>query len=88
MPLRTVVEEDAFSTVKGRIFPTCERADEFLDGAIWRVSRDPESGTLLWEETTTTPSVWGLEHDTPGASLFILYAFDADCVYLMSLVTA
>ena len=45
--MRTVVYESEFDDELEEIEPEFERADEFIRGTEWVLSRDPESGTCV-----------------------------------------
>jgi hypothetical protein len=60
-----------------RIQPNIRRADEFLDGAVTILSRQPESGCPL-----DNSNVWFICGHTVDVAIY--YTFDADNVYFLS----
>ena len=42
--MRTIVKDPRFETELSQLIPAIERADEFVSGAEWALSRDPTIG--------------------------------------------
>jgi len=80
--LREIVEETRFSDELSQLIPDARRADEFIDGAKWVLSRDPFSGKRI-----STSRVWFLPMEqVPGILPVILYyTFDDDYVNFLSI---
>jgi hypothetical protein len=76
--IRTVVFDKQFERGLALIEPHVHRADEFVDGAVRILSRDPESGCPLEDS-----QVWFIGGHTVDAALY--YTFDADHVYFLSI---
>jgi len=73
----TIVEEHRFSTELAALMADPVRADEFMEGAMWVLSRRPTSGRKL------TDDVWFLPMTATNISLY--YRFDDNNVYLLSI---
>jgi len=58
------------------------RADEFVEGAEWVLSRYPDAGTKI------AKNVWFLPIGRPSLGLSLYYTFDEDRVYFLSLQRA
>lgn len=60
-----------------------KRSDEFVQGAVWTLSRDPEYGTQIAKNSR----VWFLPiEDTPTATpVAIYYTFNEDKVTFLSI---
>jgi hypothetical protein len=79
---REIIEEHRFADELARIITDAKRADEFIDGARWLLSRNPKSGTRI-----STSEVWFLPmEEIPGILPVILYyTFDDDFVNFLSI---
>ena len=75
--MRSVVESQQFADELQKLRPDPVRADDFVDGAKWVLSRNPEVGTKIGN------SVWFLPM-TLGNSI-IYYTFEEDRVDLLSI---
>lgn len=82
--IRDIVEESQFLTELQELEPDAVRADDFVDGAKWVLSRHPESGTKIGQ------LVWFLPMFRPpsGPSVVLYYTFDADRVFFLSIELA
>lgn len=76
--IRTVVYDERFEYELGLIEPNVRRADEFVEGAVTILSREPESGCQL-----DGSQVWFICGHTVDAALY--YTFDKDNVYFLSI---
>lgn len=76
--IRTVVFDKRFEEELAQIESQVRRADEFVDGAVTILSRDPEAGFQL-----SNSQVWFVCGHTVDAALY--YTFDADHVYFLSI---
>ena len=80
---REVVYEPTFDSELKAIHPSFQRAEEFVDGAVWILARSPESGHRI----STTSNVWMLPvaqvDDIPHAAIF--YTFTNTHVWLLSI---
>lgn len=80
--MRTVVYERTFDDQLNSLEPNFERADDFISGAEWILSRNPEFGTLVDEESF----IWFLPIlDIFETSLGISYTFNDEYVYCLSI---
>lgn len=81
-PNRTVVWEPQFEREFLAIIPDVRRADEFISGVVWNLSRDPEEGV----QSSPGSSVWMIfMHEFPNVpALTIYYTFNDECVQLRS----
>ena len=72
-----------FERELAELLPNARRADEFIRGAEWCLSRDPESGTQVVHSTP----VWYLPIDeVVGATqVAVYYTFDAERVFFLSI---
>ncbi len=75
--LWNIVEEHSFSTELSALLDDPVRADEFVDGAKFVLSRKPDAGTMIGE------AVWFLPMILKNAVIY--YRFDDDNVYLLSI---
>ena len=73
----SIVEEHAFADELAALMSDPIKADEFLEGAKFTLSRKPRSGTQIGE------NVWFLPMTLSTLALF--YKFDEECVYLLSI---
>lgn len=80
--LREVIEEHRFSRELKRIIAQEKRADEFINGAIWVLSRDPRKGKRIGSS-----DVWFLAmQEIPDVLPVVLYyTFDSEHMFLMSI---
>jgi hypothetical protein len=80
--IREIREEPRFTLELQTIIPNAKRADEFTDGAKWRLSRDPFSGRRI-----SNSHVWFVPMEEIPAllSVVIYYTFDDDYVNLLSI---
>jgi hypothetical protein len=76
--IRTVVFDERFERDLAAIERNVRRADEFVEGAVTILSREPESGCLL-----EGSQVWFICGHTVDAALY--YTFDDDHVYFLSI---
>ncbi|CBE67909.1 protein of unknown function [Candidatus Methylomirabilis oxygeniifera] len=83
--LRCVIKEKRFESELKRIKTNPRRADDFVEGPEWVLSRDPEQGTQVEED----PPVWflGIEDDSSHLTAAIYYTFDENHVWLLSIRT-
>lgn len=75
--IRTVIYDKRFEREMARIQPNIRRADEFLEGTVTVLSRQPELGRLL-----DGSNVWFICGHTVDVAIY--YTFDADNVYFLS----
>jgi hypothetical protein len=87
--LREIVEEHRFRDELAVLLPDARRADEFIDGAKWVLSRDPSKGRRISKSKVwflpmaAIPSTEGAQ---PGILPIILYyTFDDDYVNFLSI---
>lgn len=80
--LREIVEDTRFTNELKTLIPDARRAEEFIDGAKWVLSRDPSSGKRI-----STSKIWFLSlEEIPGILPVILYyTFDDNYVNLLSI---
>jgi hypothetical protein len=87
--LRVIVEEHRFASELAALLLNARRADEFIDGAKWVLSRDPFKGKRI-----STSNVWFLpiaeipesDENPPGILPVVLYyTFDDDYVNFLSI---
>ena len=76
--IRTVVFDKRFEEELKQIESHVRRADEFVEGAVAILARDPEAGFRL-----EGSQVWFIGGHTVDAALY--YTFDADHVYFLSI---
>lgn len=81
--LRQIIKEKRFERELGRIRTNPRRADDFVEGAEWILSRDPECGS----QATEDPPVWflGIEDESSHMTAGIYYIFNEHCVWLLSI---
>ena len=82
--LREIVEDHLFSAQLQDLIPNSRRADEFVEGTMWTLARDPEQGTRV----RFGSPVWGMpiSQYAPGVqNVVIYYTFNQSCVYLLSI---
>jgi hypothetical protein len=82
--LREIIEESQFTVELQEIEPDAIRADEFVDGAKWVLSRNPEYGTKIGQLVWFIPMLRSLSEP----SMVLYYTFDADRVFLLSIQIA
>ena len=75
--MRSVVESQRFAEELQKLRSDPVRADDFMDGAKWVLSRKPEIGTKIGK------SVWFLPMAIGNAVIY--YTFDEDQVDLLSI---
>ena len=75
--IRTIIHDKRFEREMARIEPDIRRADEFMEGAVTILSRQPEVGCQLEDS-----NVWFICGHTVDIAIY--YTFDADHVYLLS----
>lgn len=81
--LYTIVEEHYFRLQLRKIKRDAKRAEEFLEGAKWILSRAPDAGMKVADD------VWFLPNDVPGdVPVNLYYTFDEDHVYLLRIEIA
>lgn len=80
--VREIIEEHRFTLELAALFPKAQRADEFIDGAKWTLSRDPFSGRRIGNS-----HVWFLSIEQIAGILPIIlyYTFDDDYVNFLSI---
>jgi hypothetical protein len=73
---------EPFARQLREIIPEAERADEYIEGAEWVLSRDPTYGTQL-----NGSDVWFLpmENVPDMPSIVLYYTFDDERVYFISI---
>lgn len=76
--IRTVVFDERFEYELAYIEHHAKRADEFIEGAVTILSRNPEAGCRLEDS-----NVWFVCGHTVDAALY--YTFDADRVVFLSI---
>lgn len=85
-PLRSVIRNETFAKQLQDIKPGARRADEFMRGIEWILSRHPESGTQVGPNY----HVWAFPVldalDLP--ELIVYYTFNDDNVWLLSIKRA
>jgi len=79
---RQIIEEHRFTKELEQLIGEAQRADEFVDGSKWLLSRSPKSGTRI-----SKSHVWFLPiKEIPGIlPVVIYYTFDEDHVNLLSI---
>ena len=79
-----IVEEDYFRLQLKRIQPDAKRADEFIDGVKWVLSRDPTMGIQV------SDTVWFIAMaDSPeNISVNLYYTFNESHVYFLAIEIA
>jgi hypothetical protein len=79
--MREIIEEHRFAFELQALVPRAQRADEFIDGAKWVLSRDPYTGRRIGSS-----HVWflpmKLEDHLP---IILYYTFDDDYVNFLSI---
>lgn len=80
--MRVIIEEHRFAFELQALIPNAKRADEFIDGAKWVLSRDPSKGKRIGKS-----HVWFLPmEEIPGILPVILYyTFDDSYVNFLSI---
>jgi len=80
--IREIIEEDRFKEELRHIISDARRADEFLDGARWVLSRDPMSGSRIGPT-----AVWffPMEEIPNILPVVLYYTFDHDYVNFLSI---
>jgi hypothetical protein len=80
--LREIVDEHRFAIELSQIIRHAKRADEFIDGAKWLLSREPRQGMQIGNS-----HVWFLPmKQVPGILPVVLYyTFDDNYVNLLSI---
>ena len=80
--MREIIEEHRFSLELQALVPNAKRADDFIEGAIWALSRNPSKGRRIGSS-----HVWFLPmEDVPGLLPVVLYyTFDDDFVNFLSI---
>ena len=80
--MREIIEEHRFSDELRKIIQHSRRADEFIDGAKWTLSRNPQAGKRIG-----TSNVWFLAmEEIPGILPVVLYyTFDDNFVNFVSI---
>ncbi len=79
---REIIEEDRFKQELAQIINEPRRADEFIDGTKWLLTRSPEAGKQIGRS-----HVWFIPAH-PNQSILqvvIYYTFDSDFVNLLSI---
>jgi hypothetical protein len=76
--IRTVVYDERFEYEPAYLQPNVRKADDFVDGAVNILARDPEAGCQLEDS-----EVWFVCGHTVDAALY--YTFDKDHVYFLSI---
>ena len=79
---REIVEEHRFTEELGKLIGNARRADEFVDGAKWALSRDPNIGGPIGKGLVCFLPI--AESDVVD-SVLLYYTFDEDHVYLLSI---
>jgi len=82
--LREIIEEFQFTDELRELMPDFVRADEFVEGAKFVLSRNPEYGSLVGRNVWFLP-MWSVEE---GRSLSLYYTFDSEHVFLLSIQIA
>jgi len=82
--IREIVEEPQFSVELQELEPDAVRADDFVDGAKWVLSRNPEVGKKIGQ------LVWflAMARSATGPAMVLYYTFDDDRVFLLSIQPA
>jgi hypothetical protein len=80
--MREIIEEHRFADELAQIIDDVRRADEFIDGAKWLLSRAPKSGTQIGSS-----NVWFLPmKEVPAIMPVIMYyTFDEHFVNFLSI---
>jgi hypothetical protein len=80
--MREIVEEHRFADELAALIRRARRADEFIDGAKWVLSRDPTKGKRIGSSHVwflATEEIPQTEEGVPGILPIILYyTFDDD----------
>jgi len=81
-PYREILEEAQFASELRAIEKSARRADEFVEGAKWVLSRDPKAGIRMGKG-----HVWFYPVATSNSldSVVLYYTFDKDRVYFLSI---
>lgn len=79
---REIVEEHRFTEELAKLIGNARRADEFVDGAVWVLSRDPKSGTPIGKGPVHFLPVGGSAIIDP---VVLYYTFDDERVYFLSI---
>jgi len=79
---REIVEEHRFAEELQAIEKDARKADEFVDGAKWVLSREPRTGTRIGKT-----HVWFLPiaESQLVDPVVLYYTFDDDAVYFLSI---
>jgi hypothetical protein len=83
MKARTVNRRPAFDQEFKQLCPDFAKAEEFLFGIEWTLSRHPEKGTQIKQGSPVWYMTVDPEIDLPGAVVY--YTFDDTKVFLMSI---
>jgi hypothetical protein len=83
---RTIIHTPKYVEELATFLPNVRRADDFIEGSEWVLSRLPDIGTQL----TPTSEVWFLPMDeNPDLpSLVLYYTFTDDLVWFLSIQMA
>ena len=79
---REIVEEHCFIEELGKLIANARRADEFIDGAKWVLSRYPKAGTLIGKGPVY---FLPMGESTVADPVVLYYAFDGERVYFLSI---
>ena len=80
---REIVEEHGFAEELGKLIGNARRADEFVEGAKWVLSRYPEAGTPIG--TKGLVYFLPIGDSTVADSVVLYYTFDEGRVYFLSI---
>ena len=80
--MREIIEEHRFAFELQALIPRAQRADEFIDGAKWVLSRDPFRGKRLGSSHVWFLAMDELEDHLP---IILYYTFDDDHVNFLSI---
>lgn len=84
--MRSIVKEASFEEDLRGIEPDAKRADEFIEGAEWVLSRNPTIGT----QVNPNSCVWFLPTTETSSvmPLVVYYTFNEERVHLLSVQIA
>lgn len=80
---RTIVKEARFERELAEIEPRARKADEYISGAEWVLSRDAEEGMPVAQGARTHMLFMAAHDELPGATIY--YYYDDHYVYLLSI---
>jgi hypothetical protein len=79
---REIVEEERFKEELAKLIGDARRADEFIDGAKWVLSRRPTAGTPIG---TGVVHFLSIAESSVADPIVLFYAFDDNYVHFLSI---